>query len=105
MAGLLAEFVPLVGTDMGLAENAALGAGGNLGFPWHNGGIDNLARTSYELDVAALLAGLDKTGRLKTPLDLAEGLGTKPPQPQPRSCGPQAAASPAAVRSAAQPLP
>ena len=104
-AARLAEFVPVIGSDVGLAENAVQRADRDLGFPWHNGGIDDLTRAPHELDMAALLAGFDKAGRFKTALDLAERLGLKPPQPRPRSSGPEAAVLLAAVRSAVQSLP
>ena len=81
---MLAEFVPGVGTDVSLAENTAQRADRDLAFPWHNGSIDDLTRSSNELDVAALLAGFDKPGGLKAALDLAEWVRPKPPQPQPR---------------------
>src|ERR1035441_1317706 len=51
-------------------------------------GVDHLTGAPHELDMATLLAGFDKTDRFKTALDLAEGLGSKPPQPRPRSNGP-----------------
>ena len=40
-------------------------------FPWHDGGIDGLARAAHKVDVAALLAGFNETNRLKPSLDLA----------------------------------
>jgi hypothetical protein len=36
--------------------------------------------------VTALLAGLKESCPLKPSLDLAKGLGLKPPQPRPRWC-------------------
>lgn len=103
--GLLTEFIPVVGIDVSLAENATQRPHRNLGFLRHNGGVYVAAGTAHKLDVAALLAGLDEAGRFKAALDFAERLGLKPPQSQPRSFVPLEAVLHAAVRNAARSLP
>lgn len=83
----LAESLPIVKIDVSLAENASQRAHRDLVLQGHNGRIDYRAQASHKLDMAALLSGFDETGRLQSALDLAEGLGTKPRQPRPRSSG------------------
>ncbi len=68
---------------MGLAENTSQRSDRDLVLPRHNGGVHDLARPPCEFDVAALLAGFNETNRFKPSLDFTEGLGLKPPQPQP----------------------
>jgi len=63
------------------------------------------AVTSHKLDVAAPLTDFDEADSLKPALDFSEGLGLKPPQPQPRSFGPRAGGLPAVIRSRARSLP
>src|ERR1700683_4526842 len=56
-----------------------------------------------KLDVTALLADFNEPRCLETPFDFAEGLRLKPPQP--RSCGPWAAAWLEAARNEVPALP
>ena len=60
----LAESLPIVKIEVSLAENASQRADRDFVLPGHNGGIDYRARAAHKLDMAALLDGFDKTGRL-----------------------------------------
>jgi hypothetical protein len=69
------QIVPHVGIDVGLTQDAAQGADRDLGLSWDNGGIDGLALSPDELDVATSLTGFDESRRLEPALDFAERRG------------------------------
>ena len=102
---VLTQRVPLGKIDVGLIQDAAQGSDRNFVLPRHDGRVDGIAESPHELDVAALLAGFDKSRRLKTPLDFTERLRTKPRQPQPLPCEPWEYASLAALQSKVPTLP
>lgn len=72
---------------MGLTEDTAERANGNLGLLRDDGSVDNTAGESNELDVTTFLARFHKASRLKPALDLAKRQRLKPPQPRPQLCG------------------
>ena len=82
------EFVPVLGTHMGLAENAPQGADWHLLLLGYDRGVEGVACASREFNVATLLAHFDESSGLKAALDLTERLRLKPPQPRPRSYEP-----------------
>src|ERR1700722_13368663 len=83
-----AQFIPILGIDMRLTQDAMQSAYREVALSRHNGCVDRLIEPPYKLDVTALLADFDEPSCLKAPFDFAEGLRFKPPQPLPRSCEP-----------------
>ncbi len=81
-----AQLIPIIWMNVSLIQDATQGANWDFAFPGHNGGVHGLAKPPHKLDVTALLASFDEPRGLKPAFNLAKWQGTKPPQPQPRSC-------------------
>jgi hypothetical protein len=76
--------VPLFGVDVGLAQNAAERSNRYFGLLGYDGGVNGFFTSTHKFDVTAFLRSFDESRCLKSPLDIAEWKGLKPPQPQPR---------------------
>ncbi len=97
----LRESLPLIRIDMRLTQDAAQRADWNFLLSRDDRDVCRCPGVANELDVAALLAALEKTRNFQPALNFAEWQWSKPPQPRPRWFGSWAAGWRAEARSKA----